>query len=184
MPVSARMLRAKRTWSLRDFSRPDAGVRRRSAPDLGDALQGKMMVAHDEFVAGQRIERIFEFRRLGNGEIAGIRHAVELTLQQRLACRLAQKREGLGEHERQRSGQQPVEHTDRGGGRVLLDTQHGAHPGVGRRAILDGFRAEKQPRARQHLVERTRGSGMRCRSPLISKPKIFEQRRTDDPACR
>ena len=62
--------------------------RRRSAADIGDDLQREMMVAHDELIAGKRIERVFELLGLRHREIAGVRHAIELPLQQCLAGRL------------------------------------------------------------------------------------------------
>ncbi len=40
------------------------------------------MVAHDEVIAGERIQRVVEFRGLRNGEVARVGHAVGLTLQQ------------------------------------------------------------------------------------------------------
>ena len=49
------------------------------------------MIAHDELIAGQRIQCILELGRLRDGKIAGVRHAVELPLQQRLGGRFGQK---------------------------------------------------------------------------------------------
>ena len=78
MPVSARKLRAKRNviveWlQARLARRIGAGFR-----DIGQYLQGEMMIAHDELVAGERVQRILEFGCLRNGEIAGIRHPVDI----------------------------------------------------------------------------------------------------------
>src|SRR5260221_5247287 len=44
-------------------------------------LKGEMMIAHDKLVARERIERVVELGRLRDGEIAGIRHSIELALQ-------------------------------------------------------------------------------------------------------
>ena len=59
-----------------------------------------MVIAHHELVARQRIERVLELLRLGDGKVAGVHHAVELPLQQRLAGGFGQKPERLGQHER------------------------------------------------------------------------------------
>ena len=57
------------------------------------------MIAHDELVARQGIQRILELGGLGDRKVARVGHAVELALQQRLAAALAQESERLGEHE-------------------------------------------------------------------------------------
>jgi hypothetical protein len=57
------------------------------------------MVAHHEFVAGQGIERILELLGLRDREVAGVHHAVELPLQQRLSRGLGQKGKRLRENE-------------------------------------------------------------------------------------
>ena len=109
------------------------------------------MIAHDELVAGQRIERVLELLGLRDGEVAGVRHAVELALQQRLTGGLGQEGEGLRQHERERRGEQAVEHPDHARRRVFLDAQHRADARAGRQAVLDRLGAEEQPRGRQHL---------------------------------
>ena len=64
------------------------------------------MVAHHELVAGQGIERVFELLRLGDREVPGIHHAVELALQERLARRFGQKAKRLRQHQREGRGQE------------------------------------------------------------------------------
>jgi hypothetical protein len=49
--------------------------------DVCQHLQGKMMVAHDELIAGQGIQRILKFHCLRNGKVACVRHSVVLALQ-------------------------------------------------------------------------------------------------------
>ncbi len=143
------------------------------------------MIAHDEFVAGERVERILEFGRLGDGEIAGVRHAVELPLQQRLAGRLGQKSEGLREHEGERSGQQAVVHADRGGvGYSLIPSMAPTRVSAGG-PILDGFGAEEQTRARQSMIERSARQRHALPLAIDQQAEIFEQGRTPgSPPCR
>ena len=52
-----------------------------------------MMISHHELIARQRIQCVLELIRLRDGEIARVGHTIELALQQRLACRLRQKKE-------------------------------------------------------------------------------------------
>ena len=58
-------------------------------------LQGKVMIAHHKFVAGERIECVLEFPGLRNGKVSRIRHAIELALQQSLAGGFGQECERL-----------------------------------------------------------------------------------------
>ena len=85
------------------------------------------MIAHDELVAGEGIEGILELLGLRHREIACVDHSIELTLQERLACRFGQKGKGLGEHERKRCREERIEHADSRWSRVFLDPEHRAH---------------------------------------------------------
>ncbi len=129
----------------------------RGVRNFRQQLQREVMIAHHELVAGERVQRLLELRGLRDGEIAGIRHAVELTLQECLAGGFREKGEGLRQNEGERRGQQPVVHPGHAGGRVFLDAEHRAHPRLGGRTVLDGFGAEEQARGRQRLIERARG---------------------------
>ncbi len=51
---------------------------------VGQHLQREVMIAHHELVAGQGIERVAQLLGLGDREVPGVDHAVELPLQQRL----------------------------------------------------------------------------------------------------
>ncbi len=62
-------------------------------------LQREVMLAHHEFVAGQRIERFHQLARLRDGEISRVAHPVELPLQQSLTGGFGKKRERLRQHE-------------------------------------------------------------------------------------
>ncbi len=113
---------------------------------VGDArqyLKGEMMIAHDEFVARERVQCVLELRSLGDGEVAGIRHSIELALQQRLARALRQERKGLCQYEGEWRRQEPVVHPDHTWGWIFLDTEHCADGRRGRRAVFDGLGAEK-----------------------------------------
>ena len=60
------------------------------------------MIAHHELIPGERIERIFQLRGLGHGEIAGIQHPGVLPLQKSLAARFGEEGKGLREDQRER----------------------------------------------------------------------------------
>ena len=70
------------------------------------------MIAHHELVAGQGIERVLEFLRLRDGEIAGVHHAIELPLEERLTCGLGQKCKRLREDKGEWCREEPIEHAD------------------------------------------------------------------------
>ena len=68
------------------------GIGSRRRRNIRQDLQRKVMVAHDKFVAGQRIERLDKFLCLGDRKVTGICHARLLPLQQPLPRRLREKR--------------------------------------------------------------------------------------------
>ncbi len=113
------------------------------------------MLTHGELVARQAIERLHQFRGLGDREVAGVSHPVELALQQRLPSRFREKGKRLCQHERERRGQQAVVHSGSRGRRVLLDAQHGPDASLRRSAVLDGLVTEEQPGSRQCFAERS-----------------------------
>ncbi len=130
-------------------------IRCRPIVGIREDLQGEVMVSHHEFIARQRVERFLQLLRLRDRKVAGIPHPMKLTLQQRLARRLGQKRKRLGEHERKSRGQKPIEHPHRRGSRILLDTEQRADPGFRRRPIFDRLVAEHQAAGGQPLGERS-----------------------------
>ena len=109
------------------------------------------MIAHDEFIAGECIERVFEFRGLGNREIAGIGHAIELPLQQRLAGRLARNVNDCVSTKAKGADSSRLYMPTDGRRRVLLDAEHRTHAGAAGRTVFDGLGAEEQARGRQAL---------------------------------
>ena len=140
------------------------------------------MVAHDEFIAGERVERVGQFSRLGHGEVAGIRHAIDLSLEQRLPGGLGEKCERLGQHKAERCGEQRVVHSHGRGCRVFLDPQDRAHTGLGGRAIFDRLVAEEQPAVRQHVVQWHARQRHSLPLAVDEQPEKFQQRGTPDPA--
>ena len=86
-----------------------------------------------------------------HGEVARIRHSVELPLQQCLAGRFGQEREGLRQRRMQRRGQQPVVHADRVGVGYSLIPSIAAYPSAGGGPVLDGLGAEEQASGRQDI---------------------------------
>src|ERR1700679_627744 len=101
-----------------------------------------MMIAHDEFIAGERIERVLEFGCLRDCKIARVHHSIELTLQQPLTGRFGQERKGLRRDECKGHRQQPVVHTDRAWRWILLDTKHPCHAGAAGWTVFDSLRSE------------------------------------------
>jgi len=126
---------------------------------LGEHLQREVMLAHDEFIAGESIQRLAQLLGLGDSKIAGIGHAVYLPLQQPLAGRLGQESERLAEYEGERCRQQAVVHADEVRRRVFFDAEHRSGPGGAGGAVLDDLGAKKQPRSWQYLVYRAPGQG-------------------------
>jgi hypothetical protein len=103
--------------------------------DVGQYLEREVMIAHDELIARQRIQGVLELGCLRNGEIAGIRHSIVLTLQQCLARCLGQKSEGLRKDEGERRRQEAVKHAHHARRRIFLDAENRAHSRRSRRTI-------------------------------------------------
>jgi len=86
------------------------------------------MIAHDELVAGQGVQSVFELLGLGDGEVTRVLHPIELALQERLPGRFRQERKGLRQDKRNRRREQLIEHPDRRARRIFLDAEHRADP--------------------------------------------------------
>ena len=125
------------------------------------------MIAHHELVTGQRIERVLQLLGLGDREVPGVHHPVELALQQRLARGFGEKGKRLGEDEGKRRREERIEHADVGRGRILLDAEHRARARPGRQAVLERFGSEGHARGREHLVDRRARQRHLPHSPLI-----------------
>src|SRR5271165_4001338 len=135
-----------------------------------------MMVAHDEFVARERIQRILKRGGLRDREVAGVGHAVELALQQGLPRRLAQERERLSQYEGEWRRQQRAVHTDDRRRRIFLDAEQRSDACFGRHAILDRLIAEEQARARERAVQWPARQGDALPLAVDQQSEILEQR--------
>src|SRR6185312_6247836 len=103
-------------------------------------------------------------------------HPVDLTREQPLAGGLGEKGEGLGEHERKRSAEQPIEHAADTWGRVLLDAENCPHARARRQAVLHDLPAEAQPRGRKGGAERTARQRYPLPFSIDEQSEIFEER--------
>src|ERR1700722_5321361 len=91
---------------------------------FGKHLKREVVIAHDELIAGERVERILELGSLRNGKITGIRHSIELTLEKRLTRGLGQKGKRLCQGEGKWRRQQLVVHSNHARSWMLLDSEH------------------------------------------------------------
>src|SRR5690242_6529404 len=99
------------------------------------------MITHDEFVAGQRIQSVFELFRLGYGHITDVRQPVVLSLQKILRRRLGDEAETLREDECKWRSKQRIEHPRSAWSRILFNPQHCTEAGPRRRAVLKSFKS-------------------------------------------
>ena len=134
-----------------------------------------MVIAHDEFVARQRIQGVDQFLRLRNGKVPRVRHTSMLSLQQPLSRRLRKKREGLGQDERKGGGKQCVVHSDGCRRRVFLDAEHGTEASLGRRPVFHRFAAKEHPTCRQDVANRSSRQRTRSRFAVHEKREEFQQ---------
>ena len=141
-----------------------------------------MVVPHHELVAGERIEGLHELVRLREGEVAGVRHSDVLSSQETLPGRLGEKRERLGEHERKRRREEPVQHPDHGRGRVLFDPERGPEAGAGRQAILDHLAPEEEPRGGEEVRDRRPGKRDALELAVHEQREELEERGVAPPA--
>jgi len=136
------------------------------------------VIAHDEVVARQPVQRLLQLRRLRDGEITGVDHAHVLTLQQRLSGRTRQEGEGLGQHQREGGRQQPIEHADDARRRILLDGEHCPDPGSGRHSVFDRLGTEEQACGSERMTQRTARQRDAPPFAVDEERQILEQRGT------
>lgn len=92
---------------------------------IGEHMQAEVMIADDETVADQVIQRVCELVGLRDSQIACRRHAVVLPTHHVHRGAFGQEREALREDERKVGREEAAEHAGRCRRRVLLDAEEG-----------------------------------------------------------